>query len=541
MINTSRPCWLLSSPRVLALLPCLLASALVLPSLGLKRLWFDELYAANTIVGELYAPSALGTTPVGLAMLAGTLVRLTAPTEFWLRVVPFAFGLGTVFLVFLLSRDLYRSRLAGLLASVLFATNLTALTYFKELKHYTADMFFATLLVLLAERLAQCSRPARWAAYAAVLAVAPFFSFGSLFVAAMTSSVLLATMISRAQRRGLATWLAYHALPAVIIGLYFAVFLRAQQTDALVTAWSGGFPDSGPVAAISWYAAESARLLSYFFAPLPRLVGPGRLVTLFLMTAALLLGAWAAAAARRPRHLVLLIGPLVAAAGAAHLELYPFSASRVLLFALPGLVVLATGGMVVAYRAAWRLGGLRLAAVVLGLALLPVAQGLLIAIAQPSLNRAATPTEAVPEMIDVLRSQLEPGDLVYVYYGARLALQFYAPELAPERLGEAYDYREFREATAAGVHFVYGGRYTGAPQQYGTELGSLLDKHPAQRLWILIGHRRGAEEEALVSGVSECARQEFFQRRPGAALYRFRHTEGACPEASSQAGPRPTL
>jgi hypothetical protein len=178
---------------------------------------------------------------------------------------------------------------------------------------------------------------------------------------------------------------------------------------------------------------------------------------------------------------------------------------------------------------------------VLGLGLLPAIQGLVILIAQPGLNRAATPTEDVPEMIDALRSQVEPGDLVYVYHGARQALQFYAPELAPERLGPTFNYVEFREQASAGVYFAYGARYPDAAQRYETELRSLLDKQPAQRLWILIGHRRVADEEALVAAVSECAGPEFFRRQPGAALYRFRLTDGACPDVASLAEPRPTL
>ena len=85
MTNTSRSRWREPAPCVFALLPCVLAFGLVLPRLGLNRLWYHELWVANAIVGGLYEPRALNTVPVGLATLVGTVVRLTAPTETWLR------------------------------------------------------------------------------------------------------------------------------------------------------------------------------------------------------------------------------------------------------------------------------------------------------------------------------------------------------------------------------------------------------------------------------------------------------------------------
>jgi hypothetical protein len=515
---------------VLTIVPCLVALALALPGLGSKSLWFDELFSANAILLGHYIPEQLGTTPLGLAVLAGTVVSLTARTEFWLRAVPFAFGLGSVVLVSLLAHELYRSRLALLLAGLLLATNLTALTYFREVKHYTAEMFFAALLLLLAERTVKRPTPTRWTSYAGAAVAAPLFSYGSLFVTAATSTVLLVASVRRDRRRGLQTWLTYHALPVVLVGPYLLGFVRFQRSPTILAYWAESRSEPGLAAMVIYYSQEGGRLLSFLFAPLQREAGLERFIVPVVMIATLLVGALLAAR-RQPRYLVLSIGPLLAAAGAAQLDLYPFNASRVLLFALPGLIVLAAGGVVGALCAASRLQGRRLAALVLALAALPLAQSFYILLVDPSRSRVATPTEHVPEMVSELRSQLRPNDLVYVYFAAKPALQFYAPELywlPSESPGQSFPSEPYRGLREDGVRVVLGSTYPNLPEAYWTEVRSLVDERLADRFWVLIGHRREEDETAIVAAVSACATQEYFRRLPGAALYRFRLSDQAC-------------
>lgn len=207
---------------------------------------------------------------------------------------------------------------------------------------------------------------------------------------------------------------------------------------------------------------------------------------------------------------------------------YPLEGSggRVLLFALPGLLVLGAAGLAALVRAA---ASTRVIGVGILLVMIVVISGLqaikLSSIDSP-LVRPYTLVEEVRDLVERdMRPGLRDGDLAYVYYGAADAFQFYAPEFRQQALA----FGEYRVIRQDGVELVFGGIHRDDLPQYEAELRSTAAASSPRRVWLLFGHTRPAEEEALVSALAKCGETELDKRQPGASLYRIRVLKpGSC-------------
>ncbi len=492
----------------LILLPCFVATALVIPRIGESSFWYDEAWVADDVLRGAFDPVSLKTTPVGFAALVAAIVHLSAPTEFWFRLVPFALGIGAVIATYAAARTLFSTRLEPFLASCLLATNLVALGYFETLKPYSGDFLWASLIVLSASRVALRDSPTRWIVYAAAISIAPLFSFASVFVVAAASGWLLIQGLLRTKGQRLLYWLSAHAVAAVAMAAYFLAYLRFQQSGSLQSYWNSGFPPPASISAVvNWYAHQTREFLLYLFSS-----------WYLVLTVAILVGGWMVL--RRNRGgFVLLAGPIVAVMAAALVRVYPFDGTdgRVLLFTLPELLILASAGIGGVARA---LAGARvpaLALVILAVGLVPSSEAVVYGVQNHGLP--ATNVEETRDLVtrDLIPS-LQPGDLVYVYYGAAYAFQFYAPEfLQPDSLGAG----EFRIVDRRGTRIVFGGVHRDQPSQYESELKAMLADWPPKRLWILFGHYRENEVQLLLSVAQVWGKPTLTERPAGALLYRF--------------------
>jgi hypothetical protein len=184
-----------------ALVPPLVLAIIVLPMLGLRSLWLDEAWVANLILHRVIDPVSLDTTPIGLYTAVAAVVALAGHSEFWLRLVPFLFGAGAAALTYVWGRSLNRSQNAALFLAVLLVANPALISYAKELKPYTADMFFCVLIIVLGLRVRRRGSRLDWAVYAITLICGQLFSFPFLFVAFVCSLILLSQALERGSRK----------------------------------------------------------------------------------------------------------------------------------------------------------------------------------------------------------------------------------------------------------------------------------------------------------------------------------------------------
>ncbi len=196
--------------------------------------------------------------------------------------------------------------------------------------------------------------------------------------------------------------------------------------------------------------------------------------------------------------LCFLVLPLIIALAASGLHRYPFS-GRFLLFAIPGLLLVVSEGLE-------QMGGvLRSSVPAVGLVLL----GLL------SLGplRQAIAVSFHPYTIEELRPVLayvqareQPGDIIYVYYGAKPAFDYYCETSRFRAAGPVVEGREGRSDWR-----IY--------ESDLTQLGG------DRRVWMVISHdwtSAAVDEEKLLSYDLDAIghRTDAF-REPGAAAYLY--------------------
>jgi hypothetical protein len=155
------------------------------------------------------------------------------------------------------------------------------------------------------------------------------------------------------------------------------------------------------------------------------------------------------------RDLLLGVGPVVAAFGAAAAGLYPF-ADRLVLFLVPVALLLVAVALETAVS--YGRAGLVLAACVLGpqlvLSLRPMAH------------------EDMRTLVTAIVAQRQAGDAIYVYYGGGPAFAYYAE---------------------TNVRFDVGGCHRDDWSGYLAE----LDRYKGRRLWLVLGHAFGGEDSLM--------------------------------------------
>jgi hypothetical protein len=479
--------------------PCIVLLLVSLPMLAQRSLWLDEAWVANALDRGDFDPAGLNTTPLGFALAVRGVMAILGNAEWALRLVPCLCALAAVLLLFASARALYHGILLPALAATLLATNPVLLAYAQTLKPYTLDAAAGLAVLALAQRLSARSTPARWAWYAILLCALPLSSFGALYVAAALAPLLG----RRAWRTGqVVPYLLTHGAAMVALAVSYLTYLRDQRSSTLLTFWHAGFPP-GVRQAPGWLLAETAGFFDYLFA------NPGAWHAVIL-AGAMAVGAWCAGRRRQAaERLVLAAGPgsVALVALAACLHLYPYDGSqgggRLLLFALPALLLLATRGLVALAR-------------VTGCAAPVVALVVLLAIADlGSLSTSlAQPEETRPLVRAILLPDLRPGDAIYVYYGAVYAFQYYAPAFLRPWAPVDQPQRFVRDR----VTVYFGGMHRGNLAAYGVELRALRPSARTGRLWLLFSHIYRGEWPHTIAGMAGCGRPIASYATPGAAL-----------------------
>jgi 4-amino-4-deoxy-L-arabinose transferase-like glycosyltransferase len=391
-----------------------LALCFRLSDLAGRDLWTDEAWVALAALQTTPAAAlAAGqSTPPLYLLSVWAVVQVLGGSEAALRAVSFLLGVGTLFLIWRLARSLVPLP-ASLLALAAVACSPVMVYYAKELKQYSGDAFFTVLIFYLAERVRARRGQRGWAALTMAGVLGLGFSHPLVFTLPVAAAVLWGTLPSRRSRVALlgAVW-------ALAFAAYYLLFFRREVDPKLVTYWVevAAFPDfTGVKPLVIWLGQALYEYFWYFLGEWGVYWGPPLLAA----------GVLALLDQRRGRVLAYLLGPLLLALGAAALHLYPFMArsggNRLMLFSAPlfYLVVAAGAGTVLTWlwqkRQRWL--ALALSAVLLA-ALHPVAnfrENL-----HPRHNR-----EEIQPLVEHLKSQLRPGDLVYVYYFAIQPFNYY--------------------------------------------------------------------------------------------------------------------
>jgi hypothetical protein len=277
-------CWYLAPHRVVAavrrvvrtqssrLVFCIAATGiglLIFQWAGSRPLWLDEeMIALNlrdrTIV-ELAQPLSLGQSgPFGWLALQHTILRTLGPSELALRVVPVLFGVGVIGTSIWVGRR-WMGPLGSMTLTFCCSLGQWLTFYCLELKHYSADLFFAFLIPALAAWALEASPDDRTGLVRRALiwwtaaAVGLWFGNGAVFVTPGCALVLGYAWWRRggwpiASRCGL-----FGVLWLVSFGADYVLTLRPTlHSTYLADYWAGALPPplAGAGGTLRWLAAQ---------------------------------------------------------------------------------------------------------------------------------------------------------------------------------------------------------------------------------------------------------------------------------------------
>ena len=406
----------LTSPVTLATL--LLVAALVRASVYFadRSLTLDEAFIALNVErrSSVRLTDVLdwnSAAPVGFLEVEKMLTSLFGNSEYVLRAAPFTASLVALVLVAKLATQVVGSYAAPL-AVVLFGGVALASSYAALMKPYSFDVVFV-LALSVATLTVLHRRSELWpvVVLAVVGAVAPAFSYASVFAIAASSTVLLIDAVVQKSR---ASWIQTASVVCGWMMLLVVFFFLRRSTLSQLRRSFGG-EEIGSVSSFRHGLGALREMLGVS----SNGSGLGAFAAIAAFCAASLIIIGVVQLARRdwqPAALLLLPGFFAFAASA--VGWYPVL-PRTMLFLAPTLVIFLAEGSS-ALVAVSRSSIVRSAALVL-LAVVVVAEGS----ATIRAIRAARPDDGIKPIMRTLALQERRGDTVYVGYASQYALAHY--------------------------------------------------------------------------------------------------------------------
>ena len=433
-----------------------------------RSLTFDESSLASYILNRslvglsdpLNDGLVITAAPLGFLGVEKLAVVLLGGSEYALRLFPLLAGIVSLPLFYGLAREFLKPR-AALFGLTLFALSGPLIQYSSEVKQYESDMAFTLLILLVTGHVAKRGfTPRMLALYGVTGVFAIWFSHPAAFVlAGAGGSIALFRMLQR-------DWTTLGRL-IVVYAVWLVSFLLAFVVITSDVESTGGFaraigtsgypfPPTSPSDVIFW----AKRLIAI-------LRVPGEAVTAPILGLLFAIG-FISLLLRNRERLFLLLLPIVITYMVAGLNMYSLQARHLLFFIPLVLIIVAAGIEYVGERGRNR--SMVIGVGVLGLLVL----SLLLPVTIQSLNRLGTSetSEEIQPVMRYLDDHYRDGDVVYVYYGALPALDYYS------------DRYEFPREP-----YILGVRARTEPERYLADLDQLRGNG---RVWVLFSHEHVA-------------------------------------------------
>lgn len=461
-----------------------------------RSLWLDEAFLAINIIERDFAglmrPLAWDqAAPLGFLFLERLMVLFFGTSEYALRAIPLAAGIGTLFLFWrLASTVLYP--IAVIVGIAILSLAEPLIYYSNEVKQYAVDAAITIILwiaFIALDKILREDRLEAWAAAGLLGGLAVWFSHPALFIIGGIGLRWLWLTVRRFHLWSLLVRAPAGLLWALSFALSYVVALRpVAEGTRLHDMWQFAAAPLLPTSLtdLQWYVG-----LVWTLAQAPFGSGMAKVVALVCGVGVVVL--WY-------RHRDLFwwaVGALALAIVASSLGQYP-RVARLWIFVTPITVLLVA----LAIDEVWRQTRHRLR--FLGLVLV---LAMLVPSVITGMSLAAWPPEKeeIRPVLQYVRADYMPGDRLYLYASARAPAKYYAARglVFP---GEV-------------VHAVAG---RGDRSAYKRDLAPLRGKG---RTWIVFSHVRrsgGVDEEALILGVLDEFGVRLAERREtGASAYLY--------------------
>jgi len=484
-------------PVSAALLAAPLAAAglaLRLVDFGRHDFWNDEAWVALcTRVGSIQQFwLSLAVTPPLWAASLRPLAALPASPEVSLRLLPLLFGMLTLAAAYRVGSAFAGHAAEGIAAVAVLAVDPLSVVYSRELKHYTAEAFFALLAFAALMRCTRTERIADLVALSLALLVGMLFANSQVLVAPAVLGALLASSAARRRRFALAVAVAAVVVAALELA-YFWLALATRMQPSLVEYWEGAYvpADSFFGAARFVYDRLSAQMAVAW--------GPAGAATAVLCLGALTLRG------RVRQTAGLALGLLVATvAVVSSRHALPLNEPRVTLFLFTSFATLAAASVGCLARCAWTRRRLRpiVAAAVLVVVVALVRRA----------DRIVPPhdPEELGSLVRAMEGGRQPGDGLLLYERSGYVYAYYRRR-APYLIADPAVTVGFRPRLDDDAALTV---IEGATPE--TTVERALARHA--RVWLLGSRFRDGDEDRIRDALSARARTLVEERRIRALL-----------------------
>lgn len=411
--------------------------------------------------------NVLGANPVLFAVVLHYLGNLLGESELTFRLLPSFFGVGSVLLIYVVARR-FLSEKVTFLTFILFSFSPGLIYYAKELKHYSGEVFFALLLVLLTERIIHRESWRNWILFAALASLSAGFSHATFFIIPGLSFVLLYYVAMVKRGKGWLPWLVTNTIIGSAFFLLLSFTIAPDIPGWDLGGWFGFLPDISSVTNfLLWLLKSHVEILGYIFDL--EILGTVRWPNSWLALVLIPIGLSDLVKKNYKRFLIYLLAPFPLMFIASLLHRYPYGGGRVMLFASPMLFIAFSQGlfrsMEVLYEKRYFLAVL---VVVILVSLPPVC----------AIHRGLMSFRSGAEIVvRYLEENLQPEDKIYVYYRGMPVFEHY-----------------------------YRGSYENVvlSKMYGYDLDKYIDEideiiQDNARLWLFFSRQWwGADERALI-------------------------------------------
>jgi hypothetical protein len=383
-----------------------------------RSMWFDEIELAVNLrdrgfVGLLHQLAQGQAAPFGWLWSERLAVDVAGVGDHTLRLPPLVFGVGVLVVLAWAARQLLATP-AALVVLAFAALHPSLIYYSVEVKQYSAETFWVTLLVALA--LAALRRPPSWrrtAVFWVLAVVGATMSMMALPVGGAVGAVLTVhAWRARARpvprRDAMVTVLGPAVWCAAAAGIYLATLRRLQGSDFLQGYWARVYrkePVTHLPATLRWAADTGRALLTD-----PFTIRYGWVFALLVLVG--LVRCWR-------RHglgtVAVLVAPAAIGLVAIAASVYPYS-GRLAVYSVPAILLLA--GCAFDRLGFPRLAALRSPAGLARLAAVVVAAGLALAVAVPwlvtAVDQVRRPVAIVEyrQAVQYVADSYRPGDVV---------------------------------------------------------------------------------------------------------------------------------
>lgn len=400
---------------------------------GRSSMWLDELASAFNISERSFYQLATESldfnqvAPLGFLWLQKTATLLFGVNDHAFRFFPFIFSLLSLVLFLSICKNFLKG-LPLLGAFTLFALSISMVFYGGESKQYSGDVTAALFLVWSSLQLVKGKqKPSQlWVQCIGGLLLI-FCSLPAVVLAPFVLGIVFLQLIKKKTALPVRqfTLVAVSWAVACILLTYYAKFVISTGTQEAMSAyWSRGFAPLSSVPdfllwiplklqkelsfSLAWFATEEIPQLKYITWALLILSIPG---ILYLR-----------------KHFgittVLLLAPVIVALTLAIFRVLPFD-GRVSIYATWPFLVTGMAGITALTQWAPKIVSPGISAGLTLLVSLPI--GLLL-IGVPPLHPPYNSQSAQP-VLKELKKQLQPDDILYVYFKSNYAIRFYGPEV----------------------------------------------------------------------------------------------------------------